>query len=184
MDDKKGIYFVSKSIKSKIRTVPHWPKQGIMFRDITTLLKDAHGFNHMIELLAERYKGKKIDVVAGIESRGFITGSVLAHRLGVGFVPIRKPGKLPHKTISAEFEKEYGKDKMEIHEDAIKKGDKVLIVDDLIATGGTCSAAIKLVEKLGGKVEECAFIIDLPDLKGKEKIKGYKIFTMVEFEGD
>jgi adenine phosphoribosyltransferase len=125
----------------------------------------------------------EIDLVAGIESRGFIFGSVLAYKLGVGFIPIRKPGKLPYKTISAEFEKEYGKDKMEIHEDAIKKGNKILLIDDLIATGGTISAATKLIEQLGGNVIECALVIDLPDLKGKEKLKDYKIFTMVEFEG-
>ena len=171
-------------LKSKIRTVPHWPIEGVMFRDITTLLQDGEAFKHSIDELYNRYKDEKIDVVVGLEARGFIFGSVLAYKLGVGFVPIRKPGKLPARTISAEFEKEYGKDKMEIHEDAIKKGDKVLVVDDLIATGGTCSAAAQLVEKLGGEIVECAFVIDLPDLKGKDKIKGYKIFTMMEFEGE
>ena len=171
-------------LKSKIRTVPHWPIEGVMFRDITTLLQDGEAFKQACDELYGRYKDTKIDVVVGLEARGFIFGSVLAYKLGVGFVPIRKPGKLPSKTISAEFEKEYGKDKMEIHEDAIKKGDKVLIVDDLIATGGTISAAAQLVEKLGGEIVECAFVIDLPDLKGKNKIKGYKIFTMMEFEGE
>ena len=171
-------------IKSKIRTVPHWPIEGVMFRDITTLLQDPESFRYVCDKLYERYKDKKIDVVVGLESRGFIFGAVLAYKLGVSFVPIRKPGKLPHKTISAEFEKEYGKDKMEIHKDSIKKDDRVLVVDDLIATGGTISAAIKLVETLGGKIEECAFIVDLPELKGKEKIKDYKVFTLVEFEGD
>jgi len=171
-------------LKSKIRTVPHWPIEGVMFRDITTLLQDPEAFKYCCDELYNRYKDEKIDVVVGIESRGFIFGAVLAYKLGVSFVPIRKPGKLTYKTISAEFEKEYGKDKMEIHEDAIKKDDKVLVVDDLIATGGTISAAIKLVEQLGGQIVECAFIIDLPDLKGKDKIKGYKIFNMVAFEGD
>ncbi len=171
-------------IKAKIRTVPHWPVEGVMFRDITTLLVDGRAFKHVCDELYNRYKDMEVDVVVGIESRGFIFGSVLAYKLGVGFVPIRKPGKLPYKTISAEFEKEYGKDKMEVHEDAIKKGDKVLLVDDLIATGGTVSAATSLIEKLGGEVVECAFIIDLPDLKGKEKLKGYKIFSMCEFEGE
>jgi adenine phosphoribosyltransferase len=171
-------------LKSKIRTVPHWPIKGVMFRDITTLLQDGEAFRHSIDELYNRYKNEKIDVVVGLEARGFIFGSVLAYKLGVGFIPIRKPGKLPSKTISAEFEKEYGKDKMEIHTDAIKKGDKVLIVDDLIATGGTISAATQLIEKLGGEIVECAFVIDLPDLKGKDKIKGYKIFTMMEFEGE
>ena len=171
-------------LKSKIRTVPHWPIEGVMFRDITTLLQDGPAFKQACDDLHKRYKDEKIDAVVGLESRGFIFGAVLAYKLGVSFVPIRKPGKLPSKTISAEFEKEYGKDKMEIHADAIKKGDKVLIVDDLIATGGTISAAVKLVEQLGGEVVECAFLIDLPELKGKEKIKGYKIFTMMDFEGE
>lgn len=172
------------NIKERIRTVPHWPIEGVMFRDITTLLQDGEAFKHVCDELYNRYKDIEIDAVVGIESRGFIFGAVLAYRLGVGFVPIRKPGKLPYKTISAEFEKEYGKDKMEIHKDAIKKGEKVLLIDDLIATGGTVNAATQLIEKLGGEIVECAFIIDLPDLKGKEKLKEYKIFTMCEFEGE
>tara|TARA_Y100000310_G_scaffold283071_1_gene304792 strand:+ start:343 stop:867 length:525 start_codon:yes stop_codon:yes gene_type:complete len=171
-------------LKSKIRTVPHWPIEGVMFRDITTLLQDPEAFKQVCDELYDRYKDEQIDVIVGIESRGFIFGSVLAYKMGKSFVPIRKPGKLPSKTISVEFEKEYGKDKMELHEDAIEKGQKVLIIDDLLATGGTISAAIKLVEQLGGEVFECAFIIDLPDLKGKEKIKGYKIFNMIDFEGE
>jgi adenine phosphoribosyltransferase len=173
-------------VKSKIRTVPHWPKQGVMFRDITTLLKDAHGFNHMIDLFYERYKDMKIDVVCGIESRGFITGAVLAHRLGIGFVPIRKPGKLPAATVSEEYELEYGKDKIEMHTDAISKGNRVLLADDLIATGGTALAACKLIKKLGGEIAECAFIVDLPELGGKKRLlsQGYKVFNLVEFEGE
>jgi len=172
-------------VKSKIRTVPHWPKQGVMFRDITTLLKDKEGYNRMIDLLVERYKDKKIDVVAGIESRGFITGSVLAHKLGIGFVPIRKPNKLPSETISEEYELEYGKDKIEIHKDAIQEGSRVLLIDDLIATGGTCVAAANLIQKLSGNIVECSFIVELPDLGGREKLenKGYKVFSLVEFEG-
>jgi adenine phosphoribosyltransferase len=173
-------------VKEKIRTVPHWPKQGIMFRDITTLLKDSEGFNRMIALLVERYKDTKIDIVAGIESRGFITGSVLAHKLNVGFVPIRKPGKLPAETVSEEYELEYGKDKIELHTDAISEGDKVLLVDDLIATGGTALAACNLIKQLKGDIVECSFIVDLPDLGGKKKLKdaGYKVFNLVEFEGE
>jgi adenine phosphoribosyltransferase len=171
-------------IKEKIRTVPHFPKQGIMFRDITTLLKDAHGFKYVIEEFVERYKDVPIDVVVGIESRGFILAGAIAHQLGVGFVPIRKPGKLPADTESQEYELEYGKDKVEIHVDAIQKGNKVLMVDDLLATGGTMSAACALVEKLGGEIVECAFIVDLPDLKGKDKLAKYKVFNLVEFEGD
>lgn len=171
-------------LKSKIRTVPHWPIKGVMFRDITTLLQDQEAFRYAIDELYNRYKDKKIDVVVGIESRGFIFGAVLAYKLKAGFVPVRKKGKLPYKTLTEEFEKEYGKDRVEIHHDAIKKGDNVLIVDDLIATGGTVSAAIKLVEKLGGEIVECAFLIGLPDLKGQEKLQGYKIFTMMDFEGE
>ena len=171
-------------LKSKIRNIPDFPQKGVMFRDVTTLLKDPEAFRYSIQKFKEYYQGKKIDVIVGPESRGFIFGAVLAYKLGISFVPIRKPGKLPHKTISAEFEKEYGKDKMEIHEDAIKKGQKVLVIDDLIATGGTISAATKLIEQLGGEIVECTFIIELPELKGREKIKGYKIFTMIEFEGE
>lgn len=173
-------------IKPKIRTIPHWPKQGVMFRDITTLLKDSHGFNYMINKLVERYKDMRIDVVVGIESRGFITGSVLAHRLGVGFVPIRKPGKLPAETEKVEYETEYSTDAIEIHKDAIELGTKVLLVDDLCATGGTSLAACNLIKKLGGEIVECSFIVDLPDIGGKKKLidAGYKVFNLVEFEGE
>ena len=182
MDDKKSLYYVSESIKSKIRTVPHWPKQGIMFRDITTLLKDAQGFKETIDLLYNRYKDKKIDKVIGIESRGFIFGAPLAYLLGCGFIPIRKPGKLPAECESEEYTLEYGKDKIEIHKDAIKKGERILIVDDLIATAGTANAARNLVKKLGAKIVECAFIIELVDLKGRDKLKGENIYSVVEFE--
>lgn len=173
-------------IKAKTRTVPHWPKQGVMFRDITTLLKDSEGFNRTIELFYERYKEMNINVVVGIESRGFITGAILAYKLGVGFVPIRKPGKLPAETVSEEYELEYGTDKIELHTDAIKKGDQVLLVDDLIATGGTALAACNLIGQLGGEIVECSFIVDLPDLGGKTKLEsnGFKTFALVEFEGD
>lgn len=173
------------TLKPKIRTVPHWPKQGVMFRDITTLLKDAEGFNHMIDLFAERYKNNKPDVVAGIESRGFIIGAALAHRLGLGFVPIRKPNKLPAEKESVEYKTEYSTDKIEIHKDAIVPGSRVLLVDDLIATGGSLLAACQLIEKLGGKVMECAVVIDLPELKGKQRVEeaGYKVFNLIEFEG-
>jgi adenine phosphoribosyltransferase len=176
------VSIMTKSIKSKIRTVPNWPKEGIMFKDITTLLKDPQGFKETIDLLYNRYKDKKIDKVIGIESRGFIFGAPLAYLLGCGFVPVRKPGKLPAECISEEYFLEYGKDKIEIHKDAIEKGDKVLIVDDLIATAGTASAARNLVKKLGGKIVECAFIIELVDLKGRDKLKGENIYSVVEFE--
>lgn len=171
-------------IKQKIRTIPHFPKKGIMFRDITTLLKDSEGFSRMVNLFFERYKDRKIDVVAGIESRGFILGAALAHRLGIGFVPIRKAGKLPAETVSQEYQLEYGKDKIEVHVDAIEPGQNVLLVDDLIASGGTARAACELIEKLGGKIAECAFIVDLPELKGKEKLYPRNVYCMVEFEGE
>jgi adenine phosphoribosyltransferase len=171
-------------IKDKIRTIPHFPKQGIMFRDITTLLKDSEGFEQVINELFERYKNANIDLVAGIESRGFIIGGALAHRLKKGFVPIRKKGKLPAEVIREEYELEYGKDIIEIHKDAITKGQKVLLIDDLIATGGTAVAACKLIEKAGGEIVECAFVIDLPELKGKEKLAPRKVFALVEFEGE
>ena len=170
------------NIKDKLRTVPNFPVEGILFWDITTLLKDKEAFKHVCDELYNRYKDRNIDVVVGIESRGFIFGAVIANKLGVGFVPVRKPGKLPAKTIKEEYDLEYGKDAVEMHEDAIKKGDNVLVIDDLIATGGTVSASCKLVEKLGGKIEEIAFIIELPELKGRDKLKGYKIFTMTECE--
>lgn len=171
-------------IKKSIRTIPHFPKKGIMFRDITTLLQDPKAFKKTCDEFYERYKDKKIDVVVGIEARGFIFGAVLAYKLGVGFVPIRKPGKLPHKTVKEEYELEYGKDCIEIHEDAIKKGQNVLVVDDLIATGGTVGAAVKLIEKLGGNIVECCFVVELPELKGRDKIQGYNVFNLVDFEGE
>lgn len=177
---------MSQSIKDKIRTVPHWPKPGIMFRDITTLLQDAHGFKDTIDLLVERYKDTPIDLIAGIESRGFIIGAALAHRLGVGFVPIRKKGKLPAKVVSQEYALEYGTDKIEIHEDSIEPNEKIILIDDLIATGGTAMAAATLIKKLQGNVIECCFVIDLPDLGGKKRLEdaGYKTFALVEFEGE
>ncbi|MFA7707582.1 MAG: S-methyl-5'-thioadenosine phosphorylase [Candidatus Pacearchaeota archaeon] len=174
----------SEFIKSKIRTIPNFPKLGIMFRDITTLIKDKEGFEKTINIFYERYKDKNIDVIAGIESRGFIFGSVLAHRLGVGFVPIRKPGKLPYEKISYEYDTEYSKDKIEMHSDAIKSGERVLLIDDLIATGGTACAACNLIEKLGGEIVECGFVVDLPALHGKEKLNKWKVYSIVEFEGE
>jgi len=173
-------------IMSKIRTIPHWPKQGVMFRDITTLLRDTEGLQHMMQLLVKRYEGMDIGAVVGIEARGFITGAILAEKLGVGFIPIRKAGKLPPETISEEYELEYGTDKIEIGKDALKKGEKVLLIDDLIATGGTCMAACNLLSKIGVEIVECSFIIDLPDVGGRKKLedKGYKVFSLVEFDGD
>ena len=174
------------SIKSKIRTIPNFPKEGIMFRDITTLLQDAQGFRKVIDELVQRYTGAEIDVIVGLEARGFILGGALAHQLGKGFVPIRKAGKLPGKVESHEYTLEYGTDKIEMHIDSISKGDKVLVVDDLLATGGTALAAAALIEKLGGDIVEMAFIVDLPEVGGQKKIKdkGYKMFTLCEFEGE
>jgi len=171
-------------IKSKIRTIPNFPKQGVMFRDITTLLRDKDGFDKVIEVFYNRYKNNNIDVIAGIESRGFIFGAALAHRLGIGFVPIRKPGKLPGEVVSEEYSLEYGVDKVEVHKDAIEKGARVLIIDDLVATGGTMLASCNLVEKLGGEILECGFVIELEDLGGRKKLedKGYKVFSIVKFE--
>lgn len=173
-------------IKSRIRTVPHWPKTGIMFRDITTLLKDPVGLKICIDDFVNRYKNKDIDVVVGIDSRGFILGGALAYILGKGFVPVRKKGKLPAATEKEEYSLEYGTDTIEIHKDAIEKGQRVLIIDDLLATGGTASAAAKLVKKLYGKIIELAFIVDLPELGGKKKLEaaGYSVYAQTEFEGE
>mgnify|MGYP001564327970 CR=1 FL=1 len=170
-------------LKNSIRTIPDFPKKGIMFRDITTLLLDPKAFGQTIDSLTNRYIGMDIDLVAGIESRGFILGSALAHRLNKGFVPIRKKGKLPGKVESIEYALEYGTDKIEVHLDAIKPGQRVLVVDDLIATGGTAVATCQLVEKLGGHVTECCFAVDLPDLGGKSKLAPRPVFALMEFPG-
>jgi len=175
-------------IKSKIRTIPDHPKKGIMFRDITTLLKDPVGFRLMIDNFTQRYiKGNiDFDIIVGIEARGFIIGGALSYTLGRGFVPIRKIGKLPGEVEQHEYELEYGTDTVEIHKDAISKGDKVLVVDDLLATGGTALAASTLIEKLGGEVAEMAFIVNLPEVGGEKvlKDKNYNIYCQTEFEGE
>ena len=173
------------TIKSRIRTVPHYPKPGVMFRDITTLFKDSVGFRLTIDEFVNRYGGQKIDKIAAIESRGFIVGAALAYQLGVGFVPVRKKGKLPAETVGLDYELEYGTDRIEIHVDAIDRGDQVLLVDDLIATGGTAEAAVKLIESMGGTILECCFVIDLPELGGRERLIacGQKVFALCEFEG-
>ena len=176
------------TIKSRIRTVPNYPKKGIMFRDITTLIKDPVGFRLVIDTITQRYihDDYSFNVIVGIESRGFIIGGALSYTLGKGFVPIRKKGKLPAEVVSQEYQLEYGTDKIEVHKDAIKQGDRVLLIDDLLATGGTAMAAAALIEKLGGTVVEMAFIVDLPDVGGKKKLeaKGYKVYALTEFEGD
>jgi adenine phosphoribosyltransferase len=175
-------------IKSKIRTIPDYPKKGIMFRDITTLIKDPVGFRLVIDSLTQRYihADFQFDTIVGIESRGFIIGAALAYTLGKGFIPIRKKGKLPAEVVSQEYALEYGTDKIEIHKDALKKGDRVLLVDDLLATGGTALASAALIEKLGAKIVEMCFVVDLPDVGGKKNLikHGYKVFALTEFEGD
>lgn len=173
-------------IASRIRTIPNYPKPGIMFRDVTTLLKDPVGLRITVNELVNRYSGLKIDKVAGIEARGFILGAPLAYMLGVGFVPIRKKGKLPAEAVSQEYALEYGRDSIEIHKDAIAEGDRVLLVDDLIATGGTAEAAIALIKILGGNIVECSFVVDLPELGGRKLLEGLgqKVFSLCEFEGE
>jgi adenine phosphoribosyltransferase len=175
-------------IKSRIRTIPDHPKKGIMFRDITTLIKDPVGFRLVIDNFTQRYITDNVDfdVIVGIEARGFIIGGALSYTLGKGFVPIRKVGKLPAEVVSHEYELEYGTDTVEMHKDAVVEGEKVLLVDDLLATGGTALAAAALIEKLGGKVTEMAFIVNLPDVGGEKKLmdKGYNVYCLTEFEGD
>ena len=174
------------SIKSKIRTVKDYPIDGIMFRDITTLFKDPEGLREAINLFSDRYKDLKIDKIVAIESRGFLIGAPLAYLLNVGLVLIRKPGKLPAKAFKQDYTLEYGVDQIEIHTDAIEEGERVLIVDDLIATGGTVEAAVKLVQKMKADIIECCFIIDLPDIGGSKKLKsmGQNVFSLCEFDGD
>ena len=173
------------SIKSHIRTIKNYPIKGVMFRDITTLLKNSGGFRAAIDEFVNRYKDIKIDKIVAIESRGFIIAAPLSYLLNVGLVLIRKPGKLPSKTIDQDYELEYGTDRIEVHTDAINKGDKVLIVDDLIATGGTAEATVKLVKKMRGEIIECCFVIDLPDIGGRDRLEnmGQKVFTLCEFKG-
>jgi adenine phosphoribosyltransferase len=171
-------------IKSKVRSIPDWPIKGVIFRDITTLLEDPPAFKAICSIFYNRYVNEKVDKIVGIDARGFLFGSVLAYELGIGFVPIRKKGKLPYKTISESYTLEYGEATIEIHEDAISRGDRVVIVDDLMATGGTIAASAALVEKLGGDLLECAFVIELPDLKGREKMDNRNCFAIIEFEGE
>jgi adenine phosphoribosyltransferase len=173
------------SLKNAIRSIPDYPKPGIMFRDITTLLADPRAFRRAIDELVQPWSGSKIDKIAGIEARGFILGGAVAHQLSAGFVPIRKKGKLPHETVSISYSLEYGDDEMEIHADALVEGEKVILVDDLIATGGTAEAAVKLLKKLGADVVAAVFVIDLPDLGGAKKIEALDVpvRSLIAFEG-
>lgn len=173
-----------KDLRNTIRGVPDFPKKGILFFDITTLLKNGKALRYAVKEMKKRCKKKKIDVIVGIESRGFILGGIIAHELGVGFVPIRKKGKLPAEVVKAEYELEYGKDHIEVHKDSILEGQNVMIIDDLLATGGTAKAAIKLVEQLNGRVAGLGFLIELSFLKGREKMKGYDVFSLIDFESE
>jgi adenine phosphoribosyltransferase len=171
-------------LRKLIRDVPGFPKPGIVFKDITTLVRDPKGFREAVNTIADRYRDARVDVVVGIESRGFIFGAAVAHRLGVGFVPARKPGKLPAETVRAEYALEYGTDAVEIHRDGIARGQRVLIVDDLLATGGTAAATASLVEKLGGTVVAVAFVVDLTFLRGREKLAGREVFALIEYDSE
>ena len=168
-------------LKDYIRSIQDYPKEGILFRDITTLLKDKDAFKLAIDKMAEQVKDKKVDLVVGAESRGFLIGSALAYKMNCGFIPVRKKGKLPYKTISEEYALEYGTDTLYMHEDAIKKGDNVLVVDDLIATGGTALAMIKMIEKLGGNVVGSSFLIELEELNGRKEIEKYPINILIKY---
>jgi len=171
-------------LKKYIRSIPDFPKPGILFRDITTLLQDKSAFRDTINALVKKYRKQKIDLVVAVEARGFILGGAVAHKLGAAFVPVRKKGKLPWKTYNITYELEYGRDSLHMHHDAINPGDKVLIVDDLLATGGTVKAATELVRHSGGKIIAIAFLIELVDLKGRDKLRGYPVFSLVKFRGE
>jgi adenine phosphoribosyltransferase len=168
-------------LKTIVRDIPDFPQPGIIFKDITPLLQNPEAFKSIVDSLTERYRGKPLDVIAGIESRGFLFASVLAYTLQKPLVIIRKKGKLPHVTVSYTYQLEYGEDTIEVHEDSVPKGSKVLLVDDLLATGGTAEAATKLVEKMGGEVFEIAFLIELAFLKGRDKLKGYAVHSLIEY---
>ncbi len=172
-------------VKDYIRTIPDFPEPGIMFRDVTTLFQDPRGFRMTVDQLLHPYAGVQIDKVAGLEARGFILGGAVAHQLSVGFVPIRKKGKLPGTTIEQEYQLEYGTATMEMHDDAISAGERVLVVDDLLATGGTAAAGVSLIERLGGEVVSCAFIIDLPELGGRKRLEamGLDVYYLAAFDG-
>ncbi|MEO1640924.1 MAG: adenine phosphoribosyltransferase [Pseudomonadota bacterium] len=175
-----------KTVQDYIRTIPDFPHEGIMFRDVTTLFADARGFRMAIDQLLHPYAGMQIDKVVGLEARGFILGGAIAHQLSLGFVPIRKKGKLPGATIEQDYTLEYGQATMEVHDDALQAGEKVLLVDDLLATGGTAEAGIKLIERMGAEVVGCAFIIDLPDIGGRKKLEGLgmDVHALCAFDGD
>lgn len=171
-------------LKQKIRSIPDFPQKGIVFRDITTLLRDGEAFRYSVDKIVEHCRGKKIDAVLGAEARGFIYGAAVAYRLGVGFIPVRKPGKLPYKTCEISYELEYGKNILQMHVDAVKKGDKILIVDDLVATGGTAKAKAQLVEKMGGEVVGLYFLVELEFLSPRKTLNGYDIFSLIKYDSE
>lgn len=173
-----------REIEAKIRTIPDYPKPGIMFRDITPMIQDGPAFKACVELLKEKAAGANADYIVGIEARGFIIGGALANELGIGFIPARKKGKLPYKAISADYALEYGTATIEMHDDALKRGERVLIVDDLLATGGTAMAVGSLVERLGARIEGYLFVIELQDLKGRERLNSVNVFSLVKFAGE
>jgi len=171
-------------LKSSVRSIVDWPIKGVIFRDLTTLMKDPVALKESCDILYDRYKDQKIDKIVGIDARGFVFGAVLAYKLGIGFIPVRKKGKLPAETIEESYSLEYGAGTLEIHKDSIDKGERVIVVDDLIATGGTAGATVNIVRQLGAEIVECAFLIELPDLKGRDQIKDCDVFAMMEFEGE
>ncbi len=171
-----------KDLKKHIRNIPDFPIKGIQFKDITTLLSDPASYQRAIDLMAHRHFAKGVEAVVGIEARGFVMGAAMAYKLGVGVILVRKAGKLPYKTVSADYLLEYGKDRLEIHEDAIRPGMKVVVADDVLATGGTVLAVVDLLKRLGADIIECSFLAELSDLRGREKLKGQKVFSLLKFK--
>lgn len=172
---------VEEILRERIRSIPDYPKKGVVFRDITPMLKDANAFSACVDELVKRFSGEKIDYVVGIEARGFIIGAAIAHTMHIGFVPIRKKGKLPYKKVSKDYELEYGEETIEVHEDGVERGSRVLVVDDLLATGGTARASAELLEGLGAKIVGFAFVVELTDLKGREKLGGSRVVSLIQY---
>lgn len=179
---QKSRVLESSNLKNKLRIVPNWPKKGVNFIDITTLLRDGEAFRTVVNAISERFDRKRIDCVVGIEARGFMIGAPVAYKLGVGFVPARKKGKLPYKKFSSQYSLEYGKEFVEIHRDGIKRGQRVAVIDDLLATGGTAQATVKLVEKMGGRIAGLAFLVELDFLGGRKKLDGFELFSLVHYD--
>jgi adenine phosphoribosyltransferase len=170
-----------KALKKRIRNIQDFPQKGIQFKDITTLLSDPASFQRAIDLLAHRHFAKGVEAVVGVEARGFVMGAAMAYKLGIGVILVRKHGKLPYKTVSAIYDLEYGKDRLEIHEDAVRQGMRVIVADDVLATGGTMAAVVGLLERLGAEIVECCFLAELTNLKGRDKLKGQKVFSLLKF---